>query len=222
MDLGASPLLLSKEDRLGWVHLASCATRAEQHWKWQSPGWGGFQAGAAAPYSLTFSERRKFKGFVGNLNSQALIRSAPQVPVYHKKVVPAVEWFSFLIIYFSKFCFWGKEEQQWMDDTQDTALKASLFLRSLVAHWHAPFRFGLDFQLLAGNCCFQWQVPRQPANIAERVIFLLEDRGRERIVGSCISFSWIYWTEVNCDTGLCLLLGLNSQKYSLGQYASLQ
>lgn len=31
MDLGASPLLLSKEDRLGWVHLASSATRAEQH-----------------------------------------------------------------------------------------------------------------------------------------------------------------------------------------------
>lgn len=33
MDLGASPLLLSKENRLGWIHLASCATGAEQHWK---------------------------------------------------------------------------------------------------------------------------------------------------------------------------------------------
>lgn len=79
-----------------------------------------------------------------------------------------------------------------MDNTPDTAVKASLFLRSLVADWHAAFGFGLDFQPLAGNCCFQWQVPRQSAKIAERVTFLLVDRGRERIVGSCISLSWIY------------------------------
>lgn len=47
-----------------------------------------------------------------------------------------------------------------MDDTQDTAVKASLFLSSLVAVWHAPFGFGLDFQPLEGNFCSQWQVPR--------------------------------------------------------------
>lgn len=61
MDLGASSLLLSKEDRLGWVHLTSCATRAEQNWQWQQSGWGGFQAVAVAPCSLPFSERRKCK-----------------------------------------------------------------------------------------------------------------------------------------------------------------
>lgn len=38
-----------------------------------------------------------------------------------------------------------------MDDTEDTALKASLVLSSLVADWHAPFRFGLDFQPFASS-----------------------------------------------------------------------
>lgn len=47
-----------------------------------------------------------------------------------------------------------------MDNTQDTTVKASLFLSSLVADWHALFGFGLDFQPLEGNFCFQWQVLR--------------------------------------------------------------
>lgn len=61
---------------------------------------------------------------------------------------------------FLKTLFPGKEEPQRMGNAQDTAVKASLFHSSLVTDWHAPFGFGLDFQLLAGNCCFQWQVPR--------------------------------------------------------------